>query len=333
MIRKSIYAFVLAALVSDAIPPLRSFAEGYAFSGLNINTLNVFWQSSVADPTNLSQGPLRDGTGSQVDLSDLDPNGGGGSGNNKRVDLESAHASGIFATCLGTCLKGTDDYTRPPSQPSDPLNSVQFARTNINGNAALFSVGHIKTTVHSNSYAELELNGTATGAPADASSSFQIFRLFSVKNADRMVFDFDADLFKRALRQPGLPLAYLDANSTFQIKLADNVGNTVLDFSPNGSGIGYLGATVIADPFNLNNHVMVQPPYLSSDLQFSSAGQFRVITPVLTPGVFYNLTITSGSAVSATNVPEPSIVALALIAMLSMICSRTAGFCWSRGAA
>jgi hypothetical protein len=264
----------------------------------------------VADPTNLTQGPLRDGTGSQVDLSDLGPSGGGGSSNGKRADLESAHSAGSFAICLGTCLKGPDDYARPPSQPTDPLNNVQFARANVTGNASLFSVSHIKTTVHSDSYAELELNSTATGAPADASGSFQILRFFRVLNADHMVFDFDADAFMRALRQPGLPLAYIDANSTFQIKLADNAGNTLLDFSPNGTGIGYIGATVIADPFNLNNHSTVQPPYLSSDLQFASVGQFRVISPLLTPGVSYTLTITSGSAVNATNVPEPSPAAL-----------------------
>jgi hypothetical protein len=45
----------------------------------------------------------------------------------------------------------------------------------------------------------------------------------------------------RALRQPDLPLTVVDANTTFQIKLADNVGNTVLDFSPNGTGTGYIG--------------------------------------------------------------------------------------------
>jgi hypothetical protein len=140
-----------------------------------------------------------------------------------------------------------------------------------------------------------------------------------------MVFDFDADLFMRALRQSGLPLANIDANSTFQIKLTDNVGNTLLDFSPNGTGIGYIGATVVADPFNLNSHSTVQPPYLSSDLQFGSAGQFRVISPMLTPGESYSLTITSGSAVNATNVPEPSIAALAAIAMFSLIRPRRAG--------
>ncbi len=282
----------------------------------------MFWQSSVADPTNLTQGPLRDGTGSQVNVSDLGSNGGGGTGNSRRSDLESTHATGTFAVCLGPCLKGPDDYTRPPSQPTDPLNNVQFARTNADSNASLFSVSHLKTTVQMNSYAELELNGAATGAPADASSAFQMFRFFTVKNADRMVFDFDADEFMRALRQPGLPVAIIDANSTFQIKLAENGGATVFDFSPNGTGNGYVGATVVADPFDLNSHSTVQPPYLSSDLQFANSGQFRVISPVLTPGVPYTLTISSGSAVSATNVPEPSITALALIAMLSTTCLR-----------
>jgi hypothetical protein len=148
MICKTPRVFIFAALVSCAFSPIRSFAEGYAFAGLSINKLNVFWQSSVADPTNLTQGPLRDGTGSQVDLSDLGSSGGGGSSNGKRADLESTHATGSFAICLGTCLKGPDDYTRPPSQPTDPLNNVQFARTNVTGNASLFSVSHIKTTVH-----------------------------------------------------------------------------------------------------------------------------------------------------------------------------------------
>ena len=240
MIRNNSALAFAAMLLIVSLLQIRSLAEGYAFSGLSINKLNVFWQSSVADPTNLTQGPLRDGTGSQVDLSDLNPNGGGGFSNGRCADLELTHATGPFATCLGTCLKGPDDYTRPPSQPADPLNNVQFARTNVTANASLFSVSHITTTVHSDSYAELELNSTATGLPADASSSFQIFRLFAVNNADRMVFDFDADVFMRALRQPGLPLAYVDANSTFQIKLTENGGSTVFDFSPNGTSIGYL---------------------------------------------------------------------------------------------
>jgi hypothetical protein len=125
MFRKSSRVLLLCALVSGVLSPLRSLAEGYAFSGLSISKLNVFWHSSVADPTNLTQGPNRDGTGSQVDLSDLSPNGGGGSGSSKRANLESTHATGPFATCLGTCLKAPDDYTRPPSQPTDPLNNVQ----------------------------------------------------------------------------------------------------------------------------------------------------------------------------------------------------------------
>lgn len=315
MLCKCIRSLILTAVVCGALSPVRSYAEGYAFSGLTISNLNVFWQSSVADPTNLTQGPNRDGTGSQVDLSDLSPNGGGGAGNSRRANLESTHATGSFATCLGGCLKGPNDYTRPPGQPIDTLSNVQFARTNNTSNGSLFSVSHLKSLVRIQSFAELELNSTATGRPADASSTVQIFRFFSVRNADRMVFDFDADVFMRALRQPGLPLASIDANSTFQIMLADNTGNTVFDFAPNGSGIGYMGATVVADPFNLNNHSTVQPPYLSGDLQFGNAGQFRVITPLLSPSVSYTLTIKSGSAVNATNVPEPSTAAVAVIAM------------------
>src|SRR5215211_6434507 len=118
MICNSLRALMLAAFISGALWPMRSFGEGYAFSGLSINKLNVFWQSSVSDPTNLTQGPLRDGTGSQVDLSDLGSSGGGGSSNGKRADLESTHATGSFAICLGTCLKGPDENTRPPRQPT-----------------------------------------------------------------------------------------------------------------------------------------------------------------------------------------------------------------------
>lgn len=307
MIRGRLRVCLLVALVAYALSAGRTFAEGYAFSGLKVSNLNVFLYSSVADPTNLAQGPYRDGTGSLVDLSDLN-SGGGGTGSNKRADLESTHATGSFATCLGTCLKGPDDYTRPPGQPTDPLNNVQFARTNFDLAGSLFTVSHIKNAVQLNYYAELELNSAATGRPADALSSLQLLRFFSVRNADRMVFDFDADVFMRALRQPGLPLSRVDASSTFRITLADNVGNTLLEFAPNGTGAGYVGATVVADPFNLNNHTTVQPPYLSSDMQFASAAQFRVITPLLTPGVPYTLTIRSGATVTA--VPEPSVASL-----------------------
>src|SRR5262245_12962677 len=97
MTYKSLRTFIIALLAFAALLPLRSLAAGYAFSGLSINKLNVFWEGSVADPTNLTQGPLRDGTGSQVDLSDLNPNGGGGFGSSKRGDLESSHATGTLA--------------------------------------------------------------------------------------------------------------------------------------------------------------------------------------------------------------------------------------------
>ncbi len=307
---------LILAIIVGSLSPTYSHAEGYAFAGLNIDKLNVFWQSSVVDATNLTQGPLRDGTGSQVDLSDFNSTGAGGSSTGMRADLESTHATGTFATCLGPCLKAANDYSRPPSQPTDPLHNVQFVRTNVDANAALFSVSHLTTTVHMHSYAELELNSAATGAPADASSSFEIIRLFSPLNADRMVFDFDADDFMRSIRQVGLPVANVDANNSFEIKLVDNNSNTtVFDFSPNGTGVGGIGATVVADPFDLNNHETVEPPYPSRDLQFSNVGQFRAITPALTPGAFYFLTITAGSAVSAKNVPEPPIAALGLLAV------------------
>src|SRR5690349_8037246 len=102
MIRNNSALLLGAMFFILCFPAIQTFAEGYAFSGLNIDKLNVFWESSVADPTNLSQGPLRDGTGSQIDLSDLGPSGGGGSGGGRQIDLESTHATGTFATCYGT---------------------------------------------------------------------------------------------------------------------------------------------------------------------------------------------------------------------------------------
>ncbi|MGE3243915.1 MAG: EDSAP-1 family PEP-CTERM protein [Pirellulales bacterium] len=319
---KSICAFTVAVLFSIAFSPNRSLAEGYAFAGLSIDKFNVFWQSSVADPTNLAQGPLRDGTGSQVDLRDLNPNGGGGTSNNRRADLESTHATGSFATCLGACSKGPNDYSRPPSQPTDPLSGAKFARTNVRSSGSLFSVGHFTSPVGYDSYAELELNSTATGKTAAALGSYQSIRFFRVVDADRMVFDFDADVFMRVFRESNLPLARVDARTTFQIKLTDSAGNTMLDFSPNGSELEQIGGDVVADPFNLNRDLAIQPPYGASDLEIASAGQFRVISPLLTPDVSYVLTVTSGSAVNANNVPEPASAAFALIAIISRMFAR-----------
>jgi hypothetical protein len=299
-------------------------AEGYAFSNLSIDKFATFWQSSIADASNLNQGPTRDGTGAQVDVSDLASNTLVLFAAGTKTVLEGAIAAGGSnpdspQNCFGTCLSGQNDFSLPPLFPASPTSNIKFARSDQRHSGSIFTTSHIGGVVKIDLVGELELNASANGKPASGRASSEFTRIFRIKSAGQMVFDFDATAYMRSLNQLDIPVGIFDSSTSFRISIVDGVGNQVFDFAPNGTAGGYVGATVIADPFSLNSHLIVEPPYSLTDTDYFHSGQFRVITPQLLPGISYHLDIEAVSMAEAVNVPEPSAVSIGVFAAMLLL--------------
>jgi hypothetical protein len=285
-------------LLSLSVGTNQVVAAAYAFAGLSVSNFTVFWKDSVADPTVLSQGPNRDGTGAQIDPDDFGNGFGGGTGGGRRVSFERTQifgGSGNDPTqaCVGDCSKGQNDFSRPPLLPAVPSGDAHFARADWRQTNSLVDM-----------VAEMRLELAPIQNQSEAYGVSQQFRLFEAVSARAMVVDFDVDQHLRTLNGLAAPDTMLTAKSDFQVTLRSGTEN-IFRFSPSASGDGNLGGTVISAPFALNQALTALNPHPLQDKEVTRTGQFRVITPELVPGRSYVLEVEQWVGIVATNVPEP----------------------------
>ena len=123
----------------------------------------VFKEDSVSDVNDLLQGPNRDGSGVQVDLSDFSTNFGGGTSNEKRAAFENTVAfGGLGPICIGDCIAGEDDYSRPPLLPMIPTQDLHFARTDWRTAGSIHTIVGLETSLSVDMVAEIELDRMPT---------------------------------------------------------------------------------------------------------------------------------------------------------------------------
>lgn len=67
-----------------------------------------------------------------------------------------------------------------------------------------------------------------------------------------------------------------------------------------------MGGNVVAAPFSLNGNLLADAGHAPQDAERAGIGQFRVISPRLSPGTVYRLTLEQQIMVTMTQVPEPN---------------------------
>jgi hypothetical protein len=212
--------------------------------------------------------------------------------------------------CIGNCVHGENDYSRPDPPPSEPIQGIHYARTDSRNSGNIYGVGATRSSLRSELVAAIELDRMPSRQNSFARSTYQRHILFSVNESNRMVFDFDANVYLRTLGQGDIQDTRLTARTLLQIVIEDSANNVVFRFSPEGDGDGNVGANVISAPFPLKGDVTAIADSLT-DRHRIGTGQFRAISPPLSPGEFYQLMIEHESEVVTTLVPEPCSIAIA----------------------
>lgn len=303
--RRTIAIAVIVLAVVDFGAVTVTHAAAYAYAGVTISNFMAYWADSLADATDLNQGPNRDGTGRQPNTSDfVGTYAFGGHTNGTRVEFDTTRAfsSGVPEVCVGDCVAPENDFHRPPPKPLDPTSGLRFTRVDGDFGGNLISFRSLTSKL----LGEMELDADPLNQLSFGESNLQNILDFSPAVRGELVFDFDADSFVRVLNHPAVPHALLKVSNSFQISIADSDKNVVFRYSPDGTGNEDIGGTVVADPFSLNILVQVGTPTIHQDLEQFGVGQFRVISPTLIPGNFYSIRVDHKIRVEAVRVPEPS---------------------------
>ena len=212
-------------------------------------------------------------------------------------------------------------YTRGDSQ----IVSQQTATPGSSLQAVNIAEGNIVTS------------GIGSASGRDASdTSFSV--PFTVVGASVIQLDFSADPFMKVFLDgpPSFAPSNARAELTANVNITDSLGNTVFNWSPNGSLLGVKGGTALSDPFTLNTSIARNFAFPGTtpfdplgkngadvgNLSPLTSGFFSVKTDALGKGD-YTLTLQIRENIDVQRtVPEPATMALMGLGMLGMSFAR-----------
>ncbi len=199
---------------------------------------------------------------------------------------------------------GENDYTHRPAGYGG-----YFARTDtiLFGDSINYDVaphpGTGATGVTAKVVGEVQLNGAGSGS---TQANIGLQADFVLKTTQTIKLEFDADDYLIAFLGPLAPIpgSAAQASSSWSITLTGEDGLNY-SFAPNGI-LDVLNGE-IADPCSLNTN---RSRLITGSSTYSCVGGFSALSPELTAGILYHLSIRHAIESDAEKVPEPGTLVL-----------------------
>lgn len=200
---------------------------------------------------------------------------------------------------------GQNDYTHRPAGYGG-----YFARSDtiLFGDSMDYDVpphpGTGATGVTAKVVGEVQLNGAGSGS---TQANIGLQADFVLKATQAIRLDFNADDYLIAFLGPLAPIpgSAAQASSSWSITLTDDAGLLNYSFAPNGQLDALNGE--IADPCSLNTN---RSRLITGASTYSCVGAFSALSPVLTAGTLYHVSIRHAIESDAEKVPEPGTLVL-----------------------
>jgi hypothetical protein len=264
------------------------------------------------------------GGGTQLDVSDFATLNIGNFSKAEAVlngtGIANTNPTDVPLQCLGTCTSGQNNFARQ-------AGLSQFARgDSVLTGAAVSGVPNTTNAANANAVAEVQLTNPGNGTSGGNVGTATEFN-FALGNTQALDFRFTANpQMEVRLDQPQLQAF---AGTAFSITITQAGAGEVFRWTPDGStgGVFGTGATELSDPNSLNTSISV----LSQDSDFYDPGPgfYQALTPVLTAGTVYRLSINHEQAANAefaagptppppTPVPEPATLGILGIGLVGL---------------
>jgi hypothetical protein len=263
------------------------------------------------------------GGGTQLDVSDFATLNIGNFSKAEAVlngtGIANTNPTDVPLQCLGTCTSGQNNFARQ-------AGLGQFARgDSVLTGAAVSGVPNTTNAANANAGAEVQLTNPGNGTSGGNVGTATEFN-FALGNTQALDFRFTANpQMEVLLDQPQLQAF---AGTAFSITITQAGAGEVFRWTPDGStgGVFGTGATELSDPNSLNTSISV----LSQDSDFYDPGPgfYQALTPVLTAGTVYRLSINHEQAANAefaagppqppTPVPEPATLGILGIGLVGL---------------
>lgn len=302
------------------VAPSAVQAGAIAYAALEINDFRVLRPNGLGGYTQLNYVPAAPGTGDFSFVGIFNS-----ASTQATLDAISVSHNGSAAGPLDVARSCVTAGVCPPQNaftPTVPANSLARSDQRLQG--AIIAVNGVGNSATANTVSELILLNSGSGGQNIGSVGTTSGFAFSLAQATRVLFDFDAIPFLRVGMTNADSLGTVLASNSFSISVLDLSGNALVEWTPDGIlNASITGATELSDPLDLTRTISYSaPPFPAPGFGTFNAAMlerhFSALTSLL-PAGNYTLSITHTSITDGqVLVPEPVSAAILGFGLVGM---------------